>query len=59
LEGCQWHIWTKNWTYSIDKINEIITYTVTGIDANGCIGTGTGTVTVVNPPSPPSTISHN
>lgn len=36
-----------------------ITYTVTGIDSNGCIGTGTGTVTVVNPPSPPPNISHN
>ena len=36
-----------------------ITYTVTGIDSNGCIGTGTGTVTFVNPPSPPPNISHN
>lgn len=36
-----------------------ITYTVTGIDSNGCVSTGAGTVTVVNPPSPPSNISHN
>jgi PKD repeat protein len=36
-----------------------ITYTVTGTDQFGCVGVGTGTVTVDNPPSSTSPINHN
>jgi PKD repeat protein len=36
-----------------------ITYTVTGTDQFGCVGIGTGTVIVENPPSTTGPINHN
>lgn len=64
--GAQFYTWNPSSFLNTDIGNNVIstppstiTYTVTGIDSNGCVSTGTGTVTVVNPPSPPSIISHN
>lgn len=64
--GAQFYTWSPSNFLNTDIGNNVvstppstITYTVTGIDSNGCVSTGTGTVTVVNPPVQPSNISHN
>jgi hypothetical protein len=64
--GAQFYTWNPSNFLDTDIGNNVvstppstITYTVTGIDSNGCVSTGNGTVIVVNPPVQPSNISHN
>ena len=64
--GAQTYSWTpSSWLNTTTGSSVIstppstITYTVTGVDQNGCQGVGTGTVTVNSLPVTPSIISHN